>query len=76
MNESLSLETTRKKSLEIMQKGIIAYKLANLGLDVSEHLGDGFDLIVPIIKSGRKRVVTIELKAVDLDSYSEKVTIQ
>jgi len=45
INSNLSIETTRKKALEIMQKGMIAYKLANLGWDVSEHYGDGFDLL-------------------------------
>ena len=44
-NENLAIETTRKKSLEIMHKGMISYKLANIGWDVSEHFGDGFDLV-------------------------------
>ena len=70
MTENLSLETTRKRSLEIMHKGMIAYKLAKLGLDVSEHLGDGFDFIVPINNSGITKNIKIELKAVDIDSYS------
>jgi hypothetical protein len=39
------LETSRKKALEIMQKDIVIYKLFNLGWDVSDHFGDGCDLI-------------------------------
>ena len=45
INSNLSIETTRKKALEIMQKGMITCKLTNLGWDVSEHYGDGFDLL-------------------------------
>jgi hypothetical protein len=35
-NGNLSIETTRKKALEIMQKGMIAYKLGGLGWDISK----------------------------------------
>ncbi len=71
-NSNLSIETTRKKSLERMQKGMIAYKLANLGWDVSEHYGDGFDLLCLRNQDGKQKIAKIELKAIDLKSYSEK----
>jgi len=45
-----------------MQKGIVAYNLINEGWDVSEHIGDGYDLVA--IKNGT--VIKIELKAIDL----------
>ena len=54
---NLSIETTRKKALEIMQKGMITYKLANLGWDVSEHLGDGYDLLGITTQTGNQVVV-------------------
>jgi len=71
-DNSLVLETTRKKTLEIMHKGIICYKLANLGWDVSEHLGDGYDLLGVTTQAGAQIVVKIELKAVDFNSYFGK----
>jgi hypothetical protein len=61
------LETTRKKALEIMQKGIVIYKLVNSGWDVSEHFGDGYDLIA--FKD--KNTVKIELKAIDLNAIKD-----
>ena len=72
INSNLSIETTRKKALEIMQKGMIAYKLANLGWDVSEHYGDGFDLLCLQTQDGAQKISRIELKAIDLQSYLEK----
>ena len=72
INSNLSIETTRKKALEIMQKGMIAYKLANLGWDVSEHYGDGFDLLCIQTQDGAQKIARIELKAIDLQSYLEK----
>jgi hypothetical protein len=71
-DNSLVLETTRKKSLEIMHKGMISYKLANLGWDVSEHFGDGYDLLGVTIQTGTQIVAKIELKAVDRHSYLGK----
>jgi len=70
--ENLSIETTRKKALEIMQKGMIAYELANSGWDVSEHYGDGFDLLCLQTQDGVQNIARIELKAIDLQSYSKK----
>ncbi len=72
INSNLSIETTRKKALEIMQTGMIAYKLANLGWDVSEHYGDGFDLLCLQTQDGAQKIARIELKAIDLQSYLEK----
>ena len=72
INSNLSIETTRKKALEIMQKGMIAYKLANLGWDVSEHLGDGYDLLGITTQTGNQIESRIELKAVDRHSYLGK----
>ncbi|MCK5642139.1 MAG: hypothetical protein KAJ19_15145 [Gammaproteobacteria bacterium] len=71
---NLVLETTRKKSLEIMHKGMISYQLANLGWDVSEHLGDGYDLLGVTTQAGSQIVAKIELKAVDIHSYLEKAS--
>jgi hypothetical protein len=73
-DNSLVLETTRKKSLEIMHKGMISYKLANLGWDVSEHLGDGYDLLGMTTQTGTQLVAKIELKAVDRHSYLGKAS--
>jgi len=39
------METSRKKVLEIMQKGLVSYKLLSDGWDVSDHFGDGCDLL-------------------------------
>ena len=39
------METSRKKVLEIMHKGLVSYKLLSEGWDISDHFGDGFDLI-------------------------------
>jgi hypothetical protein len=61
------METSRKKALEIMQKGIVAYQLINTGWDVSEHIGGGYDLIAE--KSNR--LMKIELKAIDLAAIQE-----
>lgn len=58
------METSRKKALEIMQKGIVLYQLLCDEWTVGDHLGDGCDLIAE--KTGR--FVKIELKAIDLDS--------
>lgn len=50
-----------------MQKGLVSYKLLSQGWDISDHLGDGFDL------SAEKdnRFVKIELKAIDLNSIKK-----
>ena len=61
------METSRKKILEIMQKGLVSYKLLSEGWDVSDHFGDGCDLIAE--KAGR--FVKIELKAIDLNCIKE-----
>ncbi len=58
------METSRKKALEIMQKGITIYHLLCNEYDVSDHFGDGFDLIA----EKEKKFVKIELKAIDLNS--------
>lgn len=73
INSNLSIETTRKKALEIMQKGMITYKLTNLGWNVSEHYGDGFDLLC-LKPQAAQKIVRIELKAIDLQSYLDKAT--
>jgi hypothetical protein len=57
------METSRKKALEIMQKSIVVYHLLCKGWDVSDHIGDGYDLIAE--KNGK--YVKIEIKAIDLD---------
>ena len=61
------METSRKKALELMQQGIVAYKLLNLGWDISDHFGDGFDLVAE--KSGKYK--KIELKAIDLTAIQK-----
>ena len=67
-----SVETTRKKALEIMHKGMVSYCLASKGWDVSDHLGDGYDLLC-IKKRAKPVVVQIELKGVDISSYSDSM---
>jgi len=62
------METTRKKALENMQKGFVSYKLVLEGWDVSDHLGDGFDLFA---EKANSPPVKIELKAIDLKSIKE-----
>ncbi len=53
-----------------MHKGMISYKLACIGWDVSDHLGDGYDLLC--VKNGDSPlVIQVELKAIDLLSYAE-----
>ena len=47
-----------------MQKGIVIYKLFNFGWDVSDHFGDGCDLIA---EKGNQ-FIKIELKAIDLNA--------
>jgi len=61
------MESSRKKVLEIMQKGLVSYKLLSEGWDVSDHFGDGCDLIAE--KAGR--FIKIELKAIDLNSIKK-----
>jgi hypothetical protein len=61
------METSRKKALEIMQKGLVSYQLLSEGWDVSDHFGDGCDLIAE--KAGR--FIKIELKAIDLNSIKK-----
>ena len=61
------MESTRKKALEIMQKGLVSYQLLSKGWDVSDHFGDGCDLIAE--KAGR--FIKIELKAIDLSSIKK-----
>lgn len=58
------MAATKKKALALMQKGVITYKLLSLGWDVSDHLGDGYDLLGE--KDGN--IVKIELKAIDLNT--------
>ncbi len=50
-----------------MQKGIVIYKLFNLGWDVSDHFGDGCDLIA----EKDNQFLKIELKAIDLNAIQE-----
>ncbi len=50
-----------------MQKGIVIYKLFNLGWDVSDHFGDGCDLIA----EKDNQFVKLELKAIDLNAIQE-----
>ncbi len=50
-----------------MQKGIVIYKLFNLGWDVSDHFGDGCDLIA----EKDNQFIRIELKAIDLNAIQE-----
>ncbi len=69
-NRNLSLETTRKKSLQVMQKGIISYKLSCNGWDVSDHYGDGYDLLCINTSKKTPRIIQLELKGVDIN-YSE-----
>ena len=58
------METSRKKALEIMQRGIVTYHLLCDKWDVSDHFGDGCDLIA----EKADRYIKIELKAIDLKS--------
>jgi hypothetical protein len=69
-DRNLLLNTTRKKALEVMQKGIVSYYLATQAppWDVAEHFGDGYDLVV----MQKDRVKRIELKAIDLKCISCK----
>ena len=57
-----------------MHKGMISYKLANIGWDVSEHFGDGFDLVATKTQNNKSHLIKIELKAVDLLSYAKNAT--
>jgi len=50
-----------------MQKGIVIYKLVSLGWDVSDHFGDGYD----IIAFKDKNTIKIELKAIDLNGIKD-----
>ena len=50
-----------------MQKGIVIYKLVSLGWDVSDHFGDGYDLIA----YKDKNTIKIELKAIDLNGIKD-----
>ncbi|MBM9514999.1 hypothetical protein [Desulfogranum marinum] len=68
-----SVETTRKKALQIMQKGMVSYCLASKGWDVSDHFGDGYDLLC-IKKQNEPIVVQVELKGIDISSYSESIS--
>lgn len=68
-----SIETTRKKALQIMHKGMISYSLACRGWDVSDHLGDGYDLLC-VKKLENPIVVQVELKAIDVLSYSHHMS--
>jgi len=61
------MESSRKKVLEKMHRGLISYKLLGEGWDVCEHFGDGYDLIAE--KNGKS--IKIELKAVDLNSIKK-----
>lgn len=61
------METTRKKALELMQRGIVTYKLVLEGWDVSHHVGDGYDLIAHKDNKCKK----IELKAIDMKSIKK-----
>ena len=61
------MESTRKKALEIMQKGLVSYQLLSKKWDVSDHFGDGCDMNAE--KSGR--FIKIELKAIDLNSIKK-----
>ena len=56
------MESSRKKALELMQRGIVTYKLITFGWQVSNHLGDGYDLV--LLKDERQ--AKVELKAIDL----------
>ena len=50
-----------------MQKGVVIYKLFNLDCDVSDHFGDGCDLIA----EKDNQFIKIELKAIDLNAIQE-----
>ena len=50
-----------------MQKGVVIYKLFNLGWDTSDHFGDGCDLIA----EKDNQFIKIELKAIDLNFIQE-----
>lgn len=69
-NDNLAIETTRKKSIQIMQKGIVSYKLACIGWDISDHYGDGYDLLCIYTKNETPHIIKLELKGVDIN-YSE-----
>ena len=66
-NENLAIETTRKKSIQIMQKGIVSYKLACLGWEISDHYGDGYDLLCVYSKTEKPHIIKLELKGVDIN---------
>jgi len=50
-----------------MQKGLVSYKLMSEGWDVSDHFGDGCDLVA----EKDCRFIKIELKAIDLRSIKK-----
>ena len=51
-----------------MQKGMISYKLACLGWDISDHYGDGYDLLCT--KNAKKtHIIQLELKGIDITAY-------
>ncbi|MBC2696721.1 MAG: hypothetical protein HF982_15880 [Desulfobacteraceae bacterium] len=50
-----------------MHKGLVSYKLLSEGWDISDHFGDGFDLI----SEKDNRFLKIELKAIDLNSIKK-----
>jgi hypothetical protein len=70
-NDNLAIETTRKKAIQVMQKGIISYKLACLGWDISDHYGDGYDLLCINTSKKTPHIVQLELKGVDINFSKE-----
>lgn len=50
-----------------MQKGLVAYQMIGEGWDVSDHFGDGCDLVAERNGAFRK----IELKAIDLNAIKK-----
>lgn len=50
-----------------MQKGVVSYKLLSEGWDVSDHFGDGYDLVA----EKADRFIKIELKAIDINSIEK-----
>lgn len=66
-NDNLAVETTRKKAIQVMQKGLVSYKLACLGWNISDHYGDGYDLLCIKTSKDIPHIIQLELKGVDIN---------
>jgi len=74
MSSEISSETSRKKHLEKFQRGLVIYKLMKLGWELSEHHGDGYDLVGVKSNGTTEKIVKLELKAIDLSALKDNDT--